>query len=118
LGESLVNQLHQSGLVKDVADIYALKEKRPQLLALERVGAKSVDNLLAEIENSRKLPLDRVILGLGIGQVGARTAELLAEHFGSMDEIMKASAEQLQEVPDIGPSVSSSTPEFFAEPRS
>jgi DNA ligase (NAD+) len=117
LGESLVNQLHQSGLVKDIADIYTLKDKRPQLLALERLGAKSVDNLLTEIENSRKLPLDRVILGLGIGQVGARTAELLAEHFGSMDEIMKASPEQLQEVQDIGPSVSASIREFFDEPH-
>jgi DNA ligase (NAD+) len=117
LGESLVNQLHQSGLVKDVADIYALKEKRPQLLALERVGEKSVDNLLAEIENSRKLPLERVILGLGIGQVGARTAELLAEHFGSMQDLMDASAEQLQEVQDVGPSVSASIREFFDEPR-
>jgi DNA ligase (NAD+) len=117
LGESLVNQLHQAGLVKDVADIYTLKDKRPQLLALERVGEKSVDNLLAEIENSRKLPLERVILGLGIGQVGARTAELLAEHFGSMDAIMSASAEQLQEVNDVGPSVSASIIEFFSEPN-
>jgi DNA ligase (NAD+) len=117
LGESLVNQLHQSGLIKDVADIYALKDKRPQLLALERVGEKSVDNLLAEIEKSRKLPLERVILGLGIGQVGSRTAELLAEHFGSMDELMDASAEQLQEVQDVGPSVSASIREFFDEPH-
>jgi DNA ligase (NAD+) len=117
LGESLVNQLHQHGFLKDVSDIYTLKDKRSQLLELERVGAKSIDNLLAEIENSRKLPLERVILGLGIGQVGARTAELLAEHFGSMDELMKATAEQLQEVNDVGPSVSSSIREFFDEPH-
>ncbi|HEY7406467.1 MAG TPA: NAD-dependent DNA ligase LigA [Candidatus Angelobacter sp.] len=117
LGESLVNQLHQSGLIKDVADIYTLKDKRPQLLALERVGEKSVDNLLAEIEKSRKLPLERVILGLGIGQVGSRTAELLAEHFGSMDDLMNASAEELQEVQDVGPSVSASIREFFDEPH-
>jgi len=117
MGESIVNQLHQAGLVKDVADIYTLKDKRPQLLALERVGEKSVDNLLAEIENSRKLPLERVILGLGIGQVGTRTAELLAEHFGSMDDVMNASAEQLQEVNDVGPSVSASIREFFDEPN-
>src|SRR5262249_23936385 len=115
--ESLVNQLHQSGLIKDVADIYTLKDKRPQLLALERVGEKSVDNLLAEIEKSRKLPLERVILGLGIGQVGSRTAELLAEHFGSMDDLMNASADQLQEIQDVGPSVSASIREFFDEPR-
>jgi DNA ligase (NAD+) len=117
MGESIVNQLHQAGLVKDVADVYTLKDKRPQLLALERVGEKSIDNLLAEIENSRKLPLERVILGLGIGQVGSRTAELLAEHFGSMDELMQASADQLQEVNDVGPSVSASIREFFDEPN-
>jgi DNA ligase (NAD+) len=116
LGESLVNQLHQAGLIKNIADIYTLKDKREQILALERVGEKSVDNLLDEIEKSRKLPLERVILGLGIGQVGTRTAELLAEHFGSMDELMSASAEQLQEVQDVGPSVSASVREFFDEP--
>jgi DNA ligase (NAD+) len=76
-----------------------------------------VDNLLAEIEYSRKVPLERVILGLGIGQVGTRTAELLAEHFGSMEDLMRASAEQLQEVNDVGPSVSASVREFFDEPR-
>ena len=117
LGESLVNQLQQSGLVKDVADIYTLKEKRKQLLELERLGQKSVDSLLAEIENSRKLPLDRVILGLGIGQVGTRTAELLAESFGNIDDLMDASVERLQEVQDVGPSVSASIREFFDEPR-
>jgi DNA ligase (NAD+) len=117
LGESLVNQLHQSGLIKDVADIYALKDKRGQLLALERVGEKSVDNLLAEIEKSRKLPLERVILGLGIGQVGSRTAELLAESFGNMEDLMDASVERLQEVQDVGPSVSASIREFFDEPH-
>jgi DNA ligase (NAD+) len=116
LGESLVNQLHQTGLLKNIADIYTLKDRREQILELERVGEKSVDNLLAEIEKSRKLPLERVILGLGIGQVGTRTAELLAEHFGSMDELMNASSEQLQEVQDVGPSVSTSIREFFEEP--
>ena len=116
LGDSLVNQLHQAGLIKNIADIYTLKDKRPEILALERVGEKSVDNLLDEIEKSRKLPLERLILGLGIGQVGTRTAELLAEHFGSMDDLMKASAEELQEVNDVGPSVSASIREFFDEP--
>jgi DNA ligase (NAD+) len=117
MGEALVNQLHQNGVLKDIADIYTLKSKRSQLLAMERMGEKSVDNLLAEIENSRKLPLERVILGLGIGQVGTRTAELLAEHFGSMKDLMDASPEQLQEVQDVGPSVSLSIREFFEEPR-
>jgi DNA ligase (NAD+) len=117
MGEALVNQLYQSGLLKDVADIYTLKDKRSQLLSMERMGEKSVSNLLAEIEKSRKLPLERVILGLGIGQVGARTAELLAEHFGSMKDLRNASMDELQEVEDVGPSVSASIREFFEEPR-
>jgi DNA ligase (NAD+) len=116
LGDSLVNQLHQAGLIKNIADIYTLKDKRDQILALERVGEKSVDNLLDEIEKSRKLPLERVILGLGIGQVGTRTAELLAESFGDMDDLMDASVERLQEIQDVGPSVSASIREFFDEP--
>jgi len=117
LGEALVNQLHQAGLLKNVADIYTLKDKQEELLRLERMGKKSLENLLLEIENSRKMPLERVILGLGIGQVGTRTAELLAEHFGSMDALMNASPEQLQEVNDVGPSVSASIREYFEEPR-
>ena len=117
LGEALVNQLHQAGLLKNVADIYTLKDKQEELLRLERMGKKSLENLLLEIENSRKMPLERVILGLGIGQVGTRTAELLAEHFGSMDALKNASAEQLQEVNDVGPSVSASIREYFEEPR-
>ncbi len=116
LGESLVNQLHQAGLIKNIADVYTLKDKREQILALERVGEKSVDNLLEEIEKSRKLPLERVILGLGISQVGTRTAELLAESFGNMEDLMKASVERLQEIQDVGPSVSASIREFFEEP--
>src|SRR4029077_5066777 len=75
MGESLVNQLADKNLVKDVADIYSLTEAK--LLSLERIGKKSAQNLLREIDNSRELPLERVILGLGIRFVGERTAELL-----------------------------------------
>jgi DNA ligase (NAD+) len=115
MGEALVNQLADSGLVKDVADIYELNKDK--LLKLERIGEKSAENLLAEIEQSRKLPLERVIFGLGIRFVGERTAEFLSEHFGSMDELMKASLEELQEVNEVGPRVAASIHEFFAEPR-
>jgi DNA ligase (NAD+) len=115
MGEVLVNQLADSGLVKNVADIYELTEDK--LLTLERVGDKSAENLLAEIEQSRKLPLERVIYGLGIRFVGERTAEFLSEHFGSMDALMEASAEELQEVNEVGPRIAASIHEFFAEPR-
>ena len=94
MGEALVNQLTDRGMVKDVADIYKLT--KDDLLSLERMGEKSAQNVLKEIEASKKLPLERVIFGLGIRFVGERTAQFLAEHFGSMDALMKASAEELQ----------------------
>jgi len=115
MGDALVNQLVETGMVKDVADIYKLTEA--DLLKLERMGKKSADNILREIENSKKLPLERVIYGLGIRFVGERTAQFLAEHFGSIDTLMSASEEELQEVNEIGPSVSASIREFFDEPK-
>ena len=115
MGDALVNQLFETGLVKDVADIYKLTEA--DLLKLERMGKKSVQNILSEIENSKRLPLERVIYGLGIRFVGERTAQFLAEHFGSLEALIKASEEELQEVNEIGPSVSASIREFFDEPK-
>jgi DNA ligase (NAD+) len=115
MGDSLVNQLVETGLVKNVADLYDLTEEK--LLALERMGKKSAQNILSEIENSKKLPLERVIYGLGIRFVGERTAQFLAEAFGSMDALMKASEEELQEVNEIGPRVSAAIREFFDEPK-
>ncbi|HET8888292.1 MAG TPA: NAD-dependent DNA ligase LigA [Candidatus Angelobacter sp.] len=115
MGESLVNQLSSRGLVKDLADIYELNKDK--LLTLERVGEKSAANLLREIEQSRKLPLERVIYGLGVRFVGERTAKFLSEHFGSMDALMNASVEELQEVDEVGPRIATSIQEFFAEPR-
>jgi DNA ligase (NAD+) len=113
LGEALVNQLTERGLVKNVADLYRLT--KDDLLKLERMGEKSAENVLAEIEASKKLPLERVIYGLGIRFVGERTAQFLAEHFGSLDAIMKASAEELEEVNEVGPRIAESIVEFFAD---
>jgi DNA ligase (NAD+) len=115
MGDSLVNQLVESGLVKDIADIYSLKQD--DLLKLERMGKKSADNILSEIANSKKLPLERVIYGLGIRFVGERTAQFLAEHFGSIDALMNATEEELQQVNEIGPRVSAAIREFFDEPK-
>jgi DNA ligase (NAD+) len=115
MGEALVNQLADRGMVKNVADVYQLT--KAALLKLERMGDKSAQNVLNEIEASKKLPLERLILGLGIRFVGERTAQFLAEHFGSMDAFMKANAEDLQQVEEIGPRVSQSIIEFFEEPR-
>ncbi len=115
LGEALVNQLADKKLVRNVADIYQLT--REQLESLERMGERSAQNVLDEIEASKKLPLERVIQGLGIRFVGERTAELLAAHFGSLDAIMEAGAEELEQVNEVGPSVAASIVEFFAEPH-
>ena len=115
MGDALVNQLVDKGLVKNVADIYGLTEA--DLLGLERMGKKSAQNILREIEQSKKLPLEKVIYGLGIRFVGERTAQFLAEHFGSMDAFMNASDEELQEVNEIGPRVSAAVREFFDEPK-
>src|SRR5882672_135695 len=103
LGDALVSQLTERGLVKNVADLYRLTQD--DLLKLERMGDKSAQNVLDEIAASKKLPLERVIYGLGIRFVGERTAQFLAEHFGSLDALMQASEEELQEVNEVGPRI-------------
>ena len=115
MGDALVNQLTDRGLVKSVADIYKLS--KADLLQLERMGDKSAQNVLDEIDASRKLPLERVIYALGIRFVGERTAEFLAEHFASLDALMQASLDQLQEVNEVGPRVAQSLFDFFQEPK-
>jgi DNA ligase (NAD+) len=114
MGDVLVNQLTERGLVKNVADIYQLS--KADLLSLERMGDKSTQNVLDEIEASKRLPLERVIYGLGIRFVGERTAQFLAEHLGSMDALVKANADELQQVNEVGPRIAESIVEFFAEP--
>ena len=114
MGESLVTQLIERRLVKNVADIYDLNKK--DLLSLERFADKSAQNILDEIENSKKLPLERVIYGLGIRMVGERTAQFLADHFGSMEALAGASIEELQNVGEVGPKIAESIVEFFGVP--
>src|SRR6266487_1227090 len=115
LGDALVNQLTDRGMVKNVADIYRLTKS--DLLKLERMGDKSAQNVLDEIENSKELPLEQVIYGLGIRFVGERTAQFLAEHFGSMDALITASEQELLEVNEVGPRIAESIAQFFREPR-
>jgi DNA ligase (NAD+) len=105
----------RTALVHSVADIYSLTKE--QLLTLERIGEKSADSLLAQIENSKKAPLNRVLLGLGIRHVGERTAQALADEFGSIDELIAASEEALTRVNDIGPKVAETVHEFFANEK-
>jgi DNA ligase (NAD+) len=104
-------------LVSDVADLYSLKDKRDELIALERMGAKSADNLLAQIEASREAGLARLLYGLGIRHVGERTAQVLAAHFGSLDRLSEASVEELSRIHEIGAVVASSVHEWFQQKR-
>jgi DNA ligase (NAD+) len=115
LGEAVVEQLLDRGLVKSIADLYSLTEE--QLLSLERIGKKTADSLLSEIEKSKTLPLNRVLFGLGIRFVGERTAQLLGEEFGSMDALMAASMEELERVNEVGPRVAQAIREFFDEEK-
>jgi len=105
----------RGALVHSIADIYKITKE--DLLSLERVGEKTADSILAEIERSKKAPLNRVLLGLGIRHVGERTAQALAEEFGSMDALIAASEEDLTKVNDIGPKVAATVREFFANER-
>lgn len=117
MGESVVDQLVTVGMMKSVADIYELRDHRSDLEQLERWGKKSVDNLLSAVERSKSRPLSRLLYGIGIRHVGERTAQLLAEHFQSMDKIVGASVEELQFVSDIGPTIAESIYRFFNDRR-
>jgi len=113
LGDKIVDQLVAKGLVKDVADLYTLK--LDTLIDLERFAEKSAQNLLDEIEASKKASLARLIYALGIRMIGERTGQLLAAHFSSLDELAEATEEQLLEVGEVGPKVAASIAEFFSE---
>ena len=115
LGDVLVDQLVDRGVVHSVADIYDLT--LDQLLELERMGKKSAGNVLRNIENSKRNSLPRVLTALGIRFVGERTAVFLSEAFGSLDHIAAASVEQLQRAEEVGPKVAESIFQFFREPR-
>lgn len=105
----------REALIGSVADLYRLT--KPQLTSLERVGAKTAEALLAQIERSKNAPLQRVLFGLGVRYVGERTAGLLAEHFGSMQALEAATATELEAVNEVGPRVAQAIVEFFAEER-
>jgi DNA ligase (NAD+) len=114
LGESLVGQLCQTGLVKSYADIYGLDAAT--LEALERMGKKSAAKLMGEIEKSKRNDVWRLLYGLGIRHVGERGAQVLADHFGSVDAIENATLEQLESVREIGPVLAASVRSFFDQP--
>ncbi|MFQ5730875.1 MAG: NAD-dependent DNA ligase LigA [Planctomycetaceae bacterium] len=113
MGSKLVEQLLDAGLLTSLPDVYRLKDRRNELLKLERMGEKSVDNLLAGIEASKSRPLWRLLTGLNIRHVGSSNAHVLADRFGTLDEITQQSEEQLAEVDEIGPVIAKSVHSFF-----
>jgi DNA ligase (NAD+) len=114
LGEAMVEQLVSRGLVGEVSDIYRLTNE--QLAGLERMGEKSVANLLAAIERSKQQPLWRLLFGIGILHVGVSAARALADYFPNLDALMEATPEELQRIPDVGEVVGASISQFFREP--
>ncbi|RKL64377.1 NAD-dependent DNA ligase LigA [Thermoanaerobacteraceae bacterium SP2] len=113
LGEAIVTQLLSEGLIKDAADIYKLT--REDLVPLERMGEKSAANLLSAIENSKSRPLGRLIYALGIPFIGSKAATILADAFGSMEKLEKATYEELIDIPEIGDKMAESIVTFFKQ---
>ncbi len=115
LGESLVEQLVDSGLVKNPAELYSLQ--KVEVLGLERMGDKSAENLLTGIEASKHRPFEKVLFGLGIRHIGKGAASILANEFKDIDTLMKADLAQLENIYDIGPIVAQSVVEYFLNPE-
>jgi len=113
-GIKLVEQLQHDGLLTSVPDVYRLKDRRDDLLSMERMGVRSCDNLLAAIEESRTRPLWRLLTGLNIRHVGQRLAQVLASKFGTIEEMQKQSAEQLAAVDEVGPTIAESVYGFLS----
>ncbi|MDZ7815642.1 MAG: NAD-dependent DNA ligase LigA [Planctomycetota bacterium] len=116
-GEAIAKQMLKEDMIDSVPSIYELRDKREELLKLERMGEKSADNLLASIENSKERGLHRVLVGLGIPHVGARLAQVLTENFRDIASIMEATRERLEEISEIGPIVADSVAKFFSDER-
>lgn len=117
LGESIVEDFYNMGIIKDVTDIYKLKDKKEELIELEGFGSKSVSNLLISIENSKNNSLENLLNGLGINGIGAKTAKILAKRYETMDNLMNASSEELEQIKDIGSTLSNNISNYFDNPK-
>jgi len=115
IGESISATLLKEGLVKDVADLYDLHNKYDQLVKLEKMADKSAANIINSINKSKDRPLSRVIFALGILHIGEEMAQILAEHFGSIDKLAGASMEELLSIPAVGPKLADSIVAFFRQ---
>ncbi|MBI3193949.1 MAG: NAD-dependent DNA ligase LigA [Ignavibacteriae bacterium] len=115
LGEAVVDQLVDHGFVHNIADLYDLHSHKEKLIELERWGEKSVQNLLDGVEQSKQKPFHRVLYSIGIRHVGAGVAQVLTEHFNTIDEIAKANEDDLQSIYEIGPRIAESIVKFFSD---
>lgn len=115
LGDQLINLFVDKGLLKNFSDIYSLKEKRNELIQIERLGEKSIDNLINSIEKSKEKEFDKVLFALGIRYVGAGAAKKIAKHFKSIDRLIKASKDEIESIHEIGESISSSLKTYFSD---
>jgi DNA ligase (NAD+) len=115
LGEALINLFVEEGFLKTYDNIYHLKDHREELINLERMGEKSIDNLLSAIEESKRQPFSKVLFALGIRYVGSGAAKKLASHFSSVDELIKASGDEISEIHEVGESISKSVKTFFSK---
>jgi DNA ligase (NAD+) len=117
IGEKMSVLLYKEGLIGDFADLYTLKNKRDALLNIERMGEKSVDNMLEAIENSKQRPLANLIFALGIRHVGEEIAGILADEFGSIDNLIAASKNEIDDIPTIGVKISDSILAYFGNSK-
>ena len=115
LGTALINLFVEMGILHTYADIYDLKNKREEIIAIERLGEKSVDNLLKAVDESKNQPFPKVLFAIGIRYVGAGAAKKLADHFHSIDELMNADKDMIESIHEIGPSISESVVKFFKD---
>ncbi|HHV29645.1 NAD-dependent DNA ligase LigA [Acetivibrio mesophilus] len=115
LGPAIIESLLGKGLIKEIADLYYLYKEKETLIKMERMGKKSIENLLTSIEKSKQNNIDRLIFGFGIRHIGLRAAQLLSENFESLDAIMNASSEDIEAIPEFGSKMAKSVEQFFSQ---
>lgn len=115
LGDAIMEDLYNYGYIKDISDIYNLNNYKKELISLEGYGTKSIDNLFISIENSKNNSLERLLFGLGIKQVGLKTAKVLSQKYLEVDNLIKANYDELTNIPDIGPTIATNIINYFKD---
>ena len=113
LGDSIIEDLYNYSYIKDISDIYTLTKYQKELVSLEGYGTKSIEKLFTSIENSKNNSLERLLFGLGIKQVGSKTAKVLSQKYLNLDNLIKTSQEELTSIPDIGPTIATNIVDYF-----